>query len=162
MTKICTKCKKEKELDQFGNNKRHKDKKSCWCKRCTTTGIMKYNKARYHGTDPTYRTYCIAMAKEKLNPEQRRNNTLKRKFNITARQYDQILQIQNGVCKICSKINKNGRRLAVDHDHKTGKVRGLLCLHCNAILGYSKESIEILYNAIKYLKTVDIDRRVDK
>lgn len=52
-------------------------------------------------------------------------------FNITVDEYDAILQYQNGVCAVCKKPPKAGKRLAVDHDHQTGYVRGLLCFYDN-------------------------------
>lgn len=51
---------------------------------------------------------------------------------MTAEHYDRLLANQNGVCAICGKP-QNGRHLAVDHDHETGIVRGLLCVHCNRV-----------------------------
>jgi len=52
-------------------------------------------------------------------------------FNITPDEYDLILEYQGGVCAICKRPPKPGKRLAVDHDHQTGYVRGLLCYPCN-------------------------------
>ena len=60
---------------------------------------------------------------------------LKRKYNLTIEQYDQMLQTQAGVCAICEQPCSTGRRLSVDHDHITGKIRGLLCTKCNIRLG---------------------------
>lgn len=73
--------------------------------------------------------------------------------------YNKMLESQNGLCKICNQPSKqksnNGKSiksLAVDHCHITGKVRGLLCGDCNSMLGYAKDSINILKSAIEYLK----------
>lgn len=109
----------------------------------------------------------------KRNPDIEKNGHLKRNFNITLDDYNNMLALQNGTCAICkqeeSKIfKKTGKRvdLAVDHCHKTGKVRGLLCWKCNASLGKFQDSIEILQNAIKYLTTSiesdTIDSQEDK
>lgn len=57
--------------------------------------------------------------------------SLKFQYNFTLEEYDKLIEEQNGLCGICGGINSNGRRLYVDHDHKTGKVRGLLCNTCN-------------------------------
>lgn len=71
----------------------------------------------------------------------RRERKLKNKFNLTIEDYDQILDGQKGVCAICREperaITKYGfiKRLAVDHNHKTGKIRGLLCTRCNVKIG---------------------------
>lgn len=88
-----------------------------------------------------------------------KNSHLKRKFGIDLEAYNNMLLEQNNVCKICKKeenriFKKTNKKidLAVDHCHKTGKVRGLLCSSCNTSLGKFDDSIEILQNAIDYLK----------
>ena len=85
-----------------------------------------------------------------------RNKQLKKRYNITIDDYDRMLQEQKGVCAICHKPetseNQYGiKRLCVDHCHKSGKVRGLLCFSCNSMLGFSKDSYVILVNAVYYL-----------
>ena len=76
---------------------------------------------------------------------------LKTKFGMTLDDYLRILKNQGGVCAICGG-SQSGRRLAVDHDHSTGKVRGVLCSKCNTVLGQARDSTEILEKAICYLK----------
>ena len=78
---------------------------------------------------------------------------LKKKFNITIEEYDHILESQNHVCKICSQTCTQNHRLSIDHDHTTGKVRGLLCNPCNVGLGRFNDNIDLLDRAIQYLKT---------
>ena len=82
-------------------------------------------------------------------------NNLK-KLNMTLDDYNDLVKRQNGLCAICGKIetvsNQFGPRpLCVDHCHKTGKVRGLLCSQCNHLLGNAKDNIGVLQNAITYL-----------
>jgi len=72
------------------------------------------------------------------------------KFEITEEDYQRILKSQGGICAICK--NRDSRNLAVDHDHETGKIRGLLCSNCNRGLGRFKDSAERLQSAIDYLK----------
>jgi hypothetical protein len=95
----------------------------------------------------------------KRNPHIEKNAHLKRKYNITLEDYNKMLDEQNGVCSICkdseTKIFKKTGKvtdLAVDHCHSTGKVRGLLCWNCNTSIGKMKDSVELLQNAIEYLK----------
>lgn len=73
-------------------------------------------------------------------------------YGITGEEYADLLKAQGGRCFICQ--NKPARvRLAVDHDHKTGAVRGLLCKRCNRdLLGAAHDGVEILYRAIAYLE----------
>ena len=65
-------------------------------------------------------------------------------FNITPEEYDRILEFQGGVCAICGRPPKPGKRLAVDHDHRTSFVRGLLCFFCNRRLVSSRTDEAIL------------------
>ena len=76
---------------------------------------------------------------------------LQKVFNLTAEQYDELLQLQDGRCAICLRKPRR-RRLAVDHDHQTGEIRGLLCGNCNhKILGAAHEDGAILRRAARYL-----------
>lgn len=86
--------------------------------------------------------------------KKRRSNTrLKQKFGINYDQYQIILQEQNGVCAICNEPESvKNRSLSVDHDHITGKIRGLLCSNCNPGIGKFKEKIELLKKAVAYLE----------
>ena len=80
---------------------------------------------------------------------------LKRTYKISIEDYEEKLMEQNGLCAICKGRCSSGRKLAVDHNHKSGNVRGLLCNHCNRGLGFLKESPEIISNVLKYLKNWD-------
>jgi hypothetical protein len=78
---------------------------------------------------------------------------LKRNYNITIEDYNKLFEKQQGKCAICGKHqNELKRKLAVDHNHITGEIRGLLCGNCNKILGFAYEDINILQNTIKYMK----------
>jgi hypothetical protein len=88
-----------------------------------------------------------------LSMEATRAAKLKTKYGISIALYDALLAEQGGCCGICgAKSCKTGRRLAVDHDHSTGRVRGLLCNLCNTALGKLGDSVESLERAIAYLK----------
>lgn len=84
-----------------------------------------------------------------------RSSHLRRLYGITAEQFDAMALAQGGVCGICGKPDANKRwkgRLHVDHCHKTGKVRGLLCTSCNLTLGRIGESIGTALALIDYLR----------
>jgi hypothetical protein len=84
--------------------------------------------------------------------EQKRRGHLKNTFNITIDDYNKIFADQNGYCAICRLHQSNfTKRLAVDHCHTTGKVRGLLCSKCNTAIGSLNDDIDILENAKQYL-----------
>lgn len=74
-------------------------------------------------------------------------------YGLTVKEYEEMLANQNGVCAICNMVcnRSNSNRLCVDHDHKTGKVRGLLCFLCNTGLGRFRDDPEIVSNAHRYL-----------
>lgn len=75
------------------------------------------------------------------------------KYNLTQEEYDLKLKEQNYSCAICD-IHKDdcSKEFCVDHCHKTGKVRGLLCNHCNSGIGFFKECDHVMKKAIQYLK----------
>lgn len=77
---------------------------------------------------------------------------LRRSFGMTIDDYDAMLALQGGGCAICGDACSSGKRLAVDHCHSTGRVRGLLCSVCNRMIGHAKDNPEILEKAIIYLK----------
>lgn len=91
----------------------------------------------------------------KRNPEKTklayRRCMLKRRYGITLEEYEKMFAEQDGKCAICKGVCPTGRNLAVDHDHDTGKVRGLLCSRCNQGIGQLR-NIAILQSAITYLK----------
>ena len=114
--------------------------------------------------DPTYR-YEL----NKRNREWRAANgtkangycrkyRLKKEYGLTVEEYDAMVLAQGGKCAICgatrgSKIgSKRDAKLNIDHDHQTGKVRGLLCHNCNMVLGHLDDDIERMYRAIEYLR----------
>jgi len=92
--------------------------------------------------------------KENYNSLKRLEAHYVKEYNITLADYDAMYEEQKGKCAICGSTNpktpKNGR-FCVDHDHVTGKVRGLLCSSCNRGIGLLQDDYEIILNAYKYL-----------
>lgn len=134
--KRCTRCLKVKPLAQFGLDSDGKDGKRNECKRCRRRAYAFYQ--------PRY--------KEKVRLER-----LKRVFGLSPDEERRLLRVQRGVCAICKqpeRVMLRGAkpRLSVDHDHKLGKPRGLLCRRCNAALGNFNDSEELLKAAISYLR----------
>ena len=80
-----------------------------------------------------------------------KNDHLKNQYGITLEKFNEMNAKQKGLCAICGKLCKTGKRLCVDHDHETGEVRGLLCQECNCGLGLLKDNVSILEKCIKYL-----------
>jgi hypothetical protein len=88
----------------------------------------------------------------KANPDKLHSYRLKTKYGISKETYDQLLQSQNSQCAICGTDEEPPRGWHVDHCHKTELVRGILCSHCNFLLGYAKDDTSILESAINYLR----------
>lgn len=131
--KVCFGCKKAFSNDKFYYNKITKTFSSCYCKKCHK------NKSR------------IWRAK---NRDKYRNYRLKFTYGVDANEYQKRYKNQNGCCAICQNPNLSGKWFNVDHDHKTGKVRGLLCDCCNWLLGNAKDNIGTLQRAVDYLEGV--------
>jgi hypothetical protein len=119
-SKVCSRCGVEKLITEFGKHSGQVDGKQCYCKVCM-------NAARD----------TASLAKH------RRNMTrIKSAYGITELDLQNLLNVQKGLCCICKAdfgdnlSNGNGRQYHIDHDHYTGKVRGLLCGPCNMALGH--------------------------
>jgi hypothetical protein len=133
--KKCTKCGEQKPLSEFYKDKAKLDKLRNSCKVCDRLKSHLWRKK-----DPTKTRECW------------RSSKLKKKYNITNQQYEEMKLSQNNKCEICKNELGFGHLSAIDHCHKTGKVRGLLCRNCNLMLGNAKDSVSTLKSAQKYLK----------
>lgn len=164
--KKCSKCSILKELNCFQKNKNHSDGLKYQCKECCSKEFQEWlienpnymkkrNKRLYSENFEFHRNRLDKWTNE--NQDKIRNNDLMRQYGITLVKFNEMLLIQNNLCKICKKpeirLNTKGkvRSLCVDHDHKTGKVRGLLCCKCNRGLGAFNDNIESMQHAIDYL-----------
>lgn len=116
--------------------------------------------ARLHGRMVTYKDGCrcdlcvgtmraYKLANYHANPDRQRSRELKHKYGITFLQYEQMYVAQEGKCAICGRLPKV-KMLHTDHDHVTGKVRGLLCVKCNTSLEWC---ITNMKNVNTYLLT---------
>jgi len=129
--KMCIRCKELKDLSKFENHSTSKDGKRNQCSSCR---------------------YKIRLEREPNYYNKQRNWNLLKRYGITLEDYNQMLLDQNNVCAICQKQNDHNHKLLfVDHNHKTGALRGLLCHNCNIILGNAKDDPEILRAALAYL-----------
>ena len=81
------------------------------------------------------------------------NNRLMKEYGIDSFTYGLMLEKQSYCCKTCGKHadDNHNKKLYIDHDHKTGKVRGLLCLQCNTALGLLKDNKKVIKNLLKYI-----------
>ena len=132
-TKVCKTCNIEFELDKFskgqGRYKRHNV-----CKICDANRRRKEQAS-------------LSVEEKARRSEQQRIKEYKRIYNLPDDLAKQLANNREGICKICNET----KLLVVDHCHNTGEVRGLICSHCNSVLGYAKDNIKTLQNAIDYL-----------
>lgn len=96
------------------------------------------------------------LAYRSKNREKQSHKERERRFGISAHEYNEMIASQNNRCAICGEMETatrlgKVRALSVDHNHTTGKVRGLLCSDCNTGIGKLKEKRENLLAAVKYL-----------
>jgi len=163
--KTCSKCKIEKDLSEFYLSKR--DGIQPACKSCTKSLTKRWKDANPDKVKELSKKWDKLNAGKRAkttkiweanNPDKVRDKALRNDYGITLEQYSQMLIDQDYTCKICNKPESSIdprtsriKNLAVDHCHKSGKIRGLLCSYCNRGIGYLKEDISTLQNAIKYL-----------
>lgn len=128
----CMRCKKLRRLKSFYITCRKTLQRRTECSACANKRVQKWKRAHKHSTRIHRITYKHGLAKA---------------------EYLEMLRAQNSRCLICRKsMKKNQKRLAVDHDHKTGMVRGLLCLLCNWGLGSFRDNPKFLRAAAAYLE----------
>ena len=124
-------CKKEKPTTDFYFRNKKTGRRHSSCKECDKVRVRR---------------------RHKENPEHTRNNDLKRRYGITLEEHTQMYEAQNGVCAICKgEGDGKWKKLCVDHDHTTGKVRQLLCRNCNMVLGQVNDNVNLLSDMILYL-----------
>ena len=122
---------------------------------------MGRKKGENSGLEDVYKAYRKEWQKNYNDDPDRKlkeiNRYLKKQYNLTLEQYNEIYKKQNGKCAICDKKHTDGnKRFAVDHDHTTRKIRGLLCQNCNIGLGNFQDNIKYLKKAAKYLKNYEM------
>jgi len=134
-TKQCKMCKRRRSVTQFWKQKGTKDGLRIWCKSCSNADNKKWR----------------ANNREQHNDSIRVSKLKKAGADITRDRLTELKAAQADLCAICRKPEKGRARLAVDHCHKSGVVRGLLCRKCNNGIGHFDDSVELLRAAIAYL-----------
>ena len=145
--RTCTKCKRTLPLNMFWNDSSKKHGKVARCKDCRGVEQKAY---REKNKDKQQEKNKERYWKNKHHEQERH---LIRKYGITIEDYEKMLMAQHGKCKICGAKEPDNKRLDVDHDHKTGFVRGLLCTSCNRMIGHSGDNPIVLKKAAEYLKS---------
>lgn len=96
---------------------------------------------------------CFSHHKQilKSRKEAARVLRLEKTYGLKPGQYEELYAAQGGFCAICKRARGLTKKLAVDHDHETGYVRGLLCGPCNKILGHLRDSLDLANGLYQYL-----------
>jgi cytochrome c peroxidase len=148
MIKYCPKCKEDLSVELFNKSNR-RDGYQTYCRACHNS--MQREKYSSSPLEKVKRQIRAGRRKDR-DPLVQRRAELKRLYGITLEDYADMFSKQNGVCAICKEECTTKKSLSVDHSHKTGKVRGLLCNGCNTSLGRFKDDVVVLKAAIKYLE----------
>lgn len=163
--KVCTKCHIEKPISDF-YFRRSKERKNGYytsdCKECACNTIKKWYR---NGGKKKCQDHKATEA-GKARVQRNRFSSRVRMHGISEEEYLLMYEIQDGACAICGNtqsIKHNGKviSLSIDHNHDTGQVRGLLCHHCNAMIGHAREDVDLLKKAIKYIETHNKSRIIN-
>lgn len=144
LEQICLTCKQpDKEFYDYEHEKS--------CKECMSAARRAHYKAKRDSVLKRVRKY------RKGNPDKIKHTKLMQTYGISFAEYNVILASQNGVCAVCEREERaiwrgQKTRLAVDHDHSTGAVRGLLCQKCNRALGLLEENVRHMARLIEYIE----------
>jgi transposase len=144
----------EQKKQLLGRQGQRKGEKSCPV--CNTKDLTQFgvNTSRWDGLQ-TYCRNCVNAYRKPRN----KKYALKHRYGLTARDYERILQEQGGTCALCHEPPDRST-LVADHNHTTGKFRGLIHQRCNILLGCAKDQTEKLLAAVEYLKNSTIPTQV--
>lgn len=182
MDKRCSRCDLPKEIGEFRKRPENKDGYGNMCSDCRNTrrrtqyqqekekiraqqaAWYRRNKTKVaidnqiYREDPTHKARMRQQQaewrrthKEHIRLQERRRRL--ERYGLTPDGFDQLLAAQNGMCAICNTTRLGSRNLCIDHNHKTGKIRGLLCVACNMAIGYMKDNPARLKAAADYLSS---------
>ncbi|NCC55980.1 MAG: hypothetical protein EOM11_10990 [Erysipelotrichia bacterium] len=140
LKKTCTQCGKKLPFSEFHKDVHCRNGLSPACKKCRSE-----RKKLYMTTDKY------------------KEGNLKRNYGITLNEYRKMYEEQNHKCLICScNLKFYGKSTHVDHNHKSGRIRGLLCGNCNSLIGFALDDASILNSAINYLDNAKNIERIER
>lgn len=162
--KKCSICKEMKEESCFAFQNKKLNKLMSACKDCNNKKQREFRKnnpelqkeidRKAYQRQKAHRVE-YARKYRKNNPEKTMDTNLKSKYGITRNEYLKILESQDFKCAICGKPqSEHSRNFALDHNHKSGKIRGIVCDGCNYGIGFLENHFEKYF---KYLKKYDVD-----
>lgn len=126
------------------------------CIDCVAEGITTNRKLATTNSGrpvPGPRCFTHHRAKRSTRRNYSHSRHIKETYDISAEEYELIYKAQGGVCYICRRARGIKRKLSVDHCHRTGMVRGLLCRNCNRdVLGHLRDDLDAVMRVVEYLK----------
>lgn len=152
--KACSKCKVVKRYGEFLANPKMRSGRQSECQACRNQRNKEWRLANLEKIRAKERT----RSHKKIRADKRYayERKLLTKYGLTLADVDVIARAQGRVCAICKQVRKGRHgKLCVDHNHQTGKVRGLLCEKCNMGLGHFEDSPVLLARAMRYVARND-------
>lgn len=155
LTKICPRCRQTKPRSEFGTRRARKNNKiyvhsKSYCPPCERASSAERGRRFYRQAQPE--------TKKRIREVNRRVQ-YRRKYGVAIAEIERMKAEQCGLCAICGDFPLgHHKELFVDHDHKTGWIRGLLCERCNFALGRFRDDPRILLNAVAYLERASLRR----
>ena len=165
-TKKCRRCGEVKPLSEYNKDKKNKDGHESKCKKCkleymkeyhakNKEKILEYKKEYYSRPEVKDKRseYCKEYNSRPEVKERRKCLNLQKNYGITLEERDEMIEEQGGGCKLCH-VDLDSVEPYVDHNHITGKVRGVLCPKCNTILGLlnADEGTKFAFKVIKFIE----------
>ena len=123
-------------------------KECSWCKE--TLPLDRFSKRTYISGNIGYQCKCKSCEKVSKKKYYKPHELARRKFKLTEEEYTTLINRSQGLCEVCN--NPMGDKRCIDHDHKTGEIRGVLCNKCNTALGLVGDDVATLTKLIQYLE----------
>lgn len=145
----CNQCGEEKKISEFYKHKNKANGHQSYCKKCTYENAEQWVKNNLERNRKTKKDWY------KINSKRLLLKRIKQEYGLSEQEYNGLIEKQKNKCAVCgtSDVKMNHcKRLVIDHCHKTGKVRGLLCNHCNTALAAVNDNVDTLKKLIKYVK----------
>jgi hypothetical protein len=146
-SKWCNSCERQLPLDAFALSAARPSGRQSYCRGCQTEATR-----RYRAAHPERAREKNRRTRERFGRDYYRDRNLRLNHGITLVEYEALLEAQDGLCAICDGAPNGSGALHVDHDHESGRIRGLLCSNCNRGIGHLQDDPVILERAIGYLR----------
>lgn len=132
-------------LTDKNSHSREQTRRTGQCRPCLAKKAKDYRLKNRDNLNSQRRRYYHSV------PDKWRDTFLKRKYGLSLADWERMFNAQGRKCAICEDIETPGRGWQTDHCHTTGRVRGILCHHCNSLIGHAKESKRIMLKAVEYI-----------